>query len=534
MKKSGKILIFILAFSLLSGCSCTNSDKKIAKNHDKKVFKLEIPVLFDFEEDEEDEEDEEITGTFAQKIEINDKADIDTALEYDNIEYLKIEDANIDDFSFLKNIKIDMIQVINNDYPFDMECINADAIKQLYFHNTDIVNQSYASNFKRLFYFTIESAKNNTELTSLDFLKDCKKLTEIYVQNYAIKDLKFAKKLKKLQNLTITNSAIESLDGIENCSDLTRLYLTDSMVSDISALSSLKKVTELKLSNNYIKNVDSIKFKNLTYLNLSDNLIKDASPLSKNPKLGFLDLSRNYISEFPSELISSGISIDLSYNNIKKITDKDKSALESSGTDVNLFDNLLDSSTLKELADCTNIFFETECHIGTLTLSADGAIKYNDKIHEILSDMGDDDDENIMRIAKYIKENCMMDYTYEDAYKDSAYGALFTKAVCTGFTDLTNTLCRHLDIDVKTYHGDLDDPNDNVRHVWSVCNGYHMDAMHGKVHKDSRNYPKLVFLNDEQIETYGYILDAINIPKITAEKSDAERNAIIDSIESKK
>ena len=531
MRKFEKILVFILAFVMLTGCSRTGSNKKSGGSGDKKISKMIFPYIIDFGEGSDDkgdkEENTEPPENYAERIDIASKDDIDKALEYDSIQYLKIDGANIEDFSFLHNIKIEMLQVIRNKYPLDMECINSDAIEQLYLHSTPIKNQSCASDFKKLENFTMLSDKNNTEITSLDFLKDCKKLSEIHVANYAIENLNFAKKLKKLDKLTITNSAIESLDGIENCSGLTYLSVTRAKISDISSLRKLDDLQNLDLSDNRITDVGSIQFKDLTSLNLSDNFIKDVTALSKNRNLSFIVLSKNYISEFPSELLKDDTHLDLSYNNIRTLTDKDKSALKNNVSGVNLFDNLLDSSTLKEVSNYDCVFF----NVGETPLSADEAIKYNDKIKEILAGMGDDDDENIMRVSKYVMDNGKMDHTYVDTYKDCAYGALFTKAVCTGFTELTNTLCRHLDIEVKTYHGDIADPDDGVRHVWSVCNGYHVDALQGMVHKNWHGYSDLVLLSDRQLEQYGHILDALNIPKITKEKSAAEMDAIYERLD---
>jgi len=517
-----------------TGCSRID-DKKIDANTYENE---EIETVVDVEETEIPYiEETEITqeknvGKYAEKIVISSVEDIEEAKKYDSIRYLKIEKANIKDFSFLKDINIELLQVLYNNEPLDMECINSESIKQLYLHEVELVNTDACENFKNLENFVIKSNSINRTTTNFDFLKQCKNITNIEIENYAIKDLDFVENMNELSTLSVISSSVEDISCLKNCDNLLSLTLKRGRIKDISSIADMKELQYLDLSENYISDVRSINNTNLSYLNLQENSIKDVSGLKSLKNLTAINLSQNYIKEFPAHLIKDNLSLDLSYNNIKNLTAEDKRLLNSTNVFVNMFDNLLSNDTVKEIGTYQSIYFEANGGI----LDSNQALEYNREMSKILSTMKSGEDKgNVMKINKYIVDNCKLDFSYVAENKDNAYGAMFDKSVCTGMTDLTNSMLRHLDIEVKEYHGDMNDITDNERHVWTACKigneWFHCDPMQSKVHLDENDYPEIVMLSDSQIREYGHILDAPNVQKCNSELSAEERNNIIENIE---
>lgn len=541
--KTKNYIITALATTMLttfvSGCTPGGDIKKFDPNtYDQPQIEQTVNINQDgtieiIEKDEKEEVvKEEKAEISADKIVITSEEDIQEALKYDSIRYLKIDKANIKDFSFLKNINIELLQVLYNEEPLDMKEINSSSIKQIYLHNVELKNEQEISSFSNLENFVLKHNDNRKDVTNLDFLSECKKLTNIEIENYGITNLSFAKEMKDLKNLSVINSSLEDISGISNCKQLTDITLSEGKIQDIGVLKNLNKLKSIDLSDNYIDDISGINSKELVYLNLKNNFIKDVSSFNPSNLLIGINLSQNYITDFPTHFIKDGISLDVSYNNISTLSNEDKSLLQNTNVFVNLFDNQLDSRILNEVAYYPTIYFETEQ--GALT--PEQAIEYNKKIKEILSTMNKGEDKaNAIKVNKYIIHNCRMDYTYNAENKDNAYGALFDQSVCTGMTDLTNSLFRHLDIKVKSYHGDFKDQTDNARHVWSIYQvgneWYHCDAMQSKLYKDEKGYPKIVMVSDSQIQEYGHILDAINVQKCNSEVSKEERNDLISKIE---
>lgn len=431
--------------------------------------------------------------------------DVEEALLYDEIRYVKITSANISNFSFLKDMDVELIQVIYNElYPFDFNCVNADKIEQLYFHNVDLINTHVASSFNKLSNFVLLNSANKTEPQNLDFLSDCVNIENIEIQNYGIQNLDFAKNMTKLSNLSVKNSSLEDIGGISNCNNLSFITLERGKIQDISAIANLKNLTYLDISDNYIENVDAafeLMDDSLICLEANENYITKIIVPDISLSEVSVCLSKNYISEIPEQLLTANY-VDLSYNNIREVPEKVKSAEVC----IDLFDNLLDEETIREISANEYVSFGY--------YDIEQAVAVSNKIREIMTQFeGGTEYEKTVKITKYVMDSIRLDSSLQHPEKDSIYGALFEKVVCTGSTELTNSLLRHCGIKVKSYHGDMLDLNDNERHVWTFVNidgnYYHCDAMQSMISKVD-GYPGIVLLTDDEIVGYGHILYSLN------------------------
>ncbi|MBE7019248.1 MAG: hypothetical protein E7413_05175 [Ruminococcaceae bacterium] len=464
---------------------------------------------------------------YIRKFTLNSAEEVSELALYEEIEYLKIDSANISDFSFLKDLNISLLQVLfNEQYPLDFRCINAEAIEQLYLLNVDIVNTEAAANFQNLFCFLLKHGTNQPQVTNLDFLAECTKMREVEIQNYGITNLDFAKNMSRLHTLSVKNSSLEDMSGLSDCAALSSLTLSRGKLKDISVVSRLKKLSFLDLSDNYIENADTayqaFTDRYLCYLNLSDNYITEVHLPSEyfGPSNDIsLNLSRNYISKLPENILPN-MYIELDGNNIREFSEEEKQILQSHEGAIDLYDNLLNEETMREIATNEAI------HFGEFTLEE--AIRFTNKIRDILSLIVDGTDyEKVYQIVNGVRYSFVMDYSLQAPYKDSAYGALFDKAVCTGSTDLTNVLCRHSGIRVKEYHGDLGDPNDFVRHDWTLVeidgHFYHCDAMQNKGNPMPLPY---LLSSDDKMKNHSFILDALNVFACDEPISRADRDAL--------
>ncbi|WP_428909834.1 leucine-rich repeat domain-containing protein [Niallia sp. Krafla_26] len=105
---------------------------------------------------------------------------------------------------------------------------------------------------------------------------DMKKITDLYANEYGIKDLSGIEYAVNLDTLYVGYNDITDLSPLANLTNLEYLSLWDNKINDITHLSNLT---------------------NLVYLDLDDNQIEDLSPLSELDSLATLFLSGNPITD---------------------------------------------------------------------------------------------------------------------------------------------------------------------------------------------------------------------------------------------
>jgi len=483
-------------------------------------------------EEEIFEDDMELPGKVAAFIEINSEDDLAALNGYDSVEELRIVNADLSDFRFLSEINVRSLVIRDNNTPFDLEFVNERYLESLSILACDVKDRSLISNFKNLknFEYMLYDIAPDVEL---GFLSDCSKLQKIKLQNLIFTDCSFVENMDQLETFSAYRCGVDDLTPFKNCHSLKELSLIISGVSDLSPLKDLKLRT-LKIEESMVEDVsplEKMSEKSLSTLSLKDNYISDVSPIKKGKKLSEADLSCNFISEFPSHLASINM-LDLSYNNISNISEQDIAKIKKFSPVLNLFDNLLDESVMGTLASIDTVRFTT---VAGNIISVTEAIEYNKKMKEALKfcDKGEDD-EKVFRAVYYVCQNTLLDISLVDPYKDDAYGVFFTRAVCGGTTDLTNSICKHMGIKASRYHGDIDDADDDMMHVWSVVNidgrYYHCDAMQSMGFYDSYNMPLIALISDDDIKTYGHLLIAKNIPKSRNSLSNERREEIIQFI----
>lgn len=119
----------------------------------------------------------------------------------------------------------------------------------------------------------------------------------IKIRQYGDTDVDFPSYyLEDMDEIELSESAINDLEGVEYCIYTVVLDLSFNRITDISLLESLDRLQELNLSNNRIIDIDALtNMDQLSNLDLSNNSIVDVSPLFEMEKLEYADLTGNKI-----------------------------------------------------------------------------------------------------------------------------------------------------------------------------------------------------------------------------------------------
>lgn len=118
--------------------------------------------------------------------------------------------------------------------------------------------------------------------------------------------------LEEMDEIELSESAINDLDGVEYCIYTVILDLSFNRITDISPLENLDRLQELNLANNLIADIGALtNLRHLQSVDLSNNSIDDVSPLFEIDKLEYADLSGNKIPQRQiTELREMGVTVD--------------------------------------------------------------------------------------------------------------------------------------------------------------------------------------------------------------------------------
>ena len=166
------------------------------------------------------------------------------------------------------------------------------------------------------------------DLTGLEYATE---LTELYLNEQAIRDLRPLATLSQLTQLSLNNNVIESLffedsDGesinpFADLTELTELSLDGNLIEDIAALEPLTHLTELSLNGNAIEDITALEaLTHLTTLSLNGNAIEDITTLEALTQLTALSLNENPIDDLsPLEGLTELTELSLNDNSIDDV-----------------------------------------------------------------------------------------------------------------------------------------------------------------------------------------------------------------------
>jgi len=115
---------------------------------------------------------------------------------------------------------------------------------------------------------------DNTEISDIKPLQSLTQLTELNLSRNEISDIKPLESLTQLFLLELDNNQISDIKPLASLTQLIFLGLRDNKISDLQPLQSLRELDYLTLDNNQISNIKPLQFlTNLNYLSLGGNLI---------------------------------------------------------------------------------------------------------------------------------------------------------------------------------------------------------------------------------------------------------------------
>lgn len=134
---------------------------------------------------------------------------------------------------------------------------------------------------------------------------------------WGISTLASITKLKKLEQLNISNNQLKSLTGLNKLDSLTFAHLNNNEISKLESLNNLQNLKELNLSNNEITRVELLSIlQNIQTLDLHHNSIKDLSPIKNiierigiiNDKweVNTVNIAKNPLEHPPMEVVNLG------------------------------------------------------------------------------------------------------------------------------------------------------------------------------------------------------------------------------------
>ncbi len=138
-------------------------------------------------------------------------------------------------------------------------------------------------------------------ITTLEDLKYCTNLKEIYIGKNQISDISALSELNELKVINFTMNQISDVSALNSLTNLEKLTLDHNNISSVEGLVGLENLKLLDLGSNNgnsFNDVESIsKLTSLESLTLYNNACSDISALASLTNLEFLSLSTNGISD---------------------------------------------------------------------------------------------------------------------------------------------------------------------------------------------------------------------------------------------
>ena len=144
---------------------------------------------------------------------------------------------------------------------------------------------------------TVEVMLRKSKTTECDAAdRKLSSLTELYLDNNEISDIKPLQSLTQLTELHLSRNEISDIKQLESLTQLSLLELDNNQISDIKPLASLTQLIFFGLGDNKISDIKPLQsLRELDYLSLDNNQISNIKPLQSLTNLNYLSLSGNLI-----------------------------------------------------------------------------------------------------------------------------------------------------------------------------------------------------------------------------------------------
>lgn len=183
-------------------------------------------------------------------------------------------------------------------------------VKELIYSNKSLIHLKHLSNLENL---TI----HNSQDSDMSPLKNLIRLKELrFSGNKNIINIIPFQKMKKLENLNLSNCNISSLEGIENLLKIKYLELSSNKIKSLKELSMHSKLIDLRLNDNEVYCINPISNNlSLERLEFGNNYLEDLSPLQKCLKLNNITFYNNRVNDLSKIFKLSNLKYIYPYGN---------------------------------------------------------------------------------------------------------------------------------------------------------------------------------------------------------------------------
>ena len=216
---------------------------------------------------------------------------------------------------------------------------------------TGITDFSSIGTVENLVTLTLDNVNLTDEQLSMMFPTAPVQLYSVDLSNNpSLTDLSGLAEATTLENLRVSNTAVQDFSALQNCTGIFQLWAQNCGISDLSSLTALTSLDLLDLGYNQISNVSGIgNLTKLHYLYLNHNQIADLNGLQQLADLWYLNVSENQITDLSP--LSGLQKLDKLYANSNSLTDLDGLEQAISLIELEVADNQL--LNIEGICNCT-------------------------------------------------------------------------------------------------------------------------------------------------------------------------------------
>lgn len=137
---------------------------------------------------------------------------------------------------------------------------------------------------------------NEMEITNIDGLQECEKLSLLDVEDNQITTLEPLSELHELKSVYVSNNRLSSLEGLENSTKMWSLHASQNELTDLKPIRDIEALEVLYVGENQLTSlIDCENLIELTELNANLNQITDLSGIESSTSLSVLRVKDNQI-----------------------------------------------------------------------------------------------------------------------------------------------------------------------------------------------------------------------------------------------
>ncbi|OPH47873.1 hypothetical protein BC351_39330 [Paenibacillus ferrarius] len=172
--------------------------------------------------------------------------------------------------------------------------------------------------YKTLQKLTTLYPKGKEKIKSLEGLEFALNLTDIYIDNQEITDVRPLQYLHKLKFIALSHNKIQNICPISNLSNLQKLLISNNEIERISCFSHLTSLTDLLASQNKIVDIASLAKLPIKWLDIVGNPVVDILPIGSMEELRTLFIDEDGLNEKSKLMLQqfqqSGITVNRAPN----------------------------------------------------------------------------------------------------------------------------------------------------------------------------------------------------------------------------